>query len=362
MGVCASALAIETAAPAAAEHVHTPRERVKAPVKSYRGAEDLFATPDPFADPKTASRPDPFKEARSPRHPKLEWTPGHISRVGSMCDMIVHDKRMCFGVSALRGSKRGRDELGKDGAHKSPTGALIWRGGGGEDSIACELGCARLPDTPRALRAFAEQHGGGVKASTPNLAFFAVFDGHGGKKQQLDGQKTSGWFSENTYTHILECLSRLEPDARGVAGGVAGAAARRAEGGAPSGPDPWLSPEVWSGARRALETACLEADRRFCNDDEDNVASGGHGTTFAALMVLGPLLIAMGVGDSCVIGSFDGRARSLVERHSVENAREIVRCNTIAHLPETFSTFKVAQRSPLRLKVTRAFGHYDVKR
>jgi serine/threonine protein phosphatase PrpC len=358
MGVCA-AQPIEKAAPAAEEDLRTPRERVTALTSGYRPADDLFSTPEPAAaaDPFAAAPADPFKEPLSPRHPKLEWTPGHISRVGSMCDMIVHDKRMCFGVSALRGSKRGRDELGKDGAHKSTTGALSWRGGGGEDCIACELGCARRPDTPRALRAFAEQHGGGVKASTPDFAFFAVFDGHGGKKQQTDGQKTSSWFSENTYSHILECLGRLEPDARTVAAAVA----RHEEGGAPSGPDPWLSPEVWSGARGALETACLEVDRRFCNDDEDSVASGGHGSTFAALMVLGPLLIAMGVGDSCVIGSFDGRARSLVERHSVENANEIARCNTIEHLPETFSTFEVARRSPLKLKVTRAFGHYDVK-
>ena len=63
----------------------------------------------------------------------------------------------------------------------------------------------------------------------------------------------------------------------------------------------------------------------------------GTGSTFAALLLLGPLLVAIGIGDSVVVGSFDGVARALVEKHNVDNPLEIDRLNGIEGMPEYFT-------------------------
>ena len=185
-------------------------------------------------------------------------TRGQLERVGSMRDMILEKKRICFGVASQRGTKRARDVHKTDGANKLAN-RLVWRGGGGEDCVAIELGCTEDPDTPRALKAFAQHHGNGVAASTPDLAFFGVFDGHHAPRsgeERKGGNKCAKWISENTYSRILEHLRELEPVARG------GAAASNTKlpHGAP-GDDPWLLPTVWRGASQAITDAVLAADK-----------------------------------------------------------------------------------------------------
>jgi len=76
---------------------------------------------------------------------------------------------------------------------------------------------------------------------------------------------------------------------------------------------------------------------QFCAKDPESGGVVGTGSTFAALLLLGPLLVAIGIGDSVVVGSFDGVARALVEKHNVDNPLEIDRLNGIEGMPEYFT-------------------------
>lgn len=99
-------------------------------------------------------------------------------------------------------------------------------------------------------------------------------------------------------------------------------------------------------ARRVLEAAVAEANRRICDSIATHPDRRGMGTTMVAALLLPDRVVIGHVGDSRAYLLRDGRLEQLTEDHSWVN--EQVRLGVLSRAE--------AHRHPMRNVVTRALG------